>query len=93
MRSPPLARCWSTQWDAVDKQTAIGHLFLGGVLLAAATSLPEVVSVTSAGALREADLTIGTVLGFYLFNVAIFGAVALAAPLAIRPSSLDYVPG
>lgn len=72
--------------DAVAERTGIGHVFLGGVLLAGATSLPEVVSVTSAGALGEADLAIGTVLGSNLFNVAIFGSVALAAPLAIRPS-------
>ena len=72
--------------DAVGERTGVGRVFLGGVLLAGATSLPEFVSVTSAGALGEADLAVGTVLGSNLFNMAIFGAVALAAPLAVRPS-------
>jgi cation:H+ antiporter len=72
--------------DAVGKRTGIGHVFLGGILLAGATSLPEIVSVTSAGALGEADLAIGTVLGSNLFNLTIFGVIALASPLAIRPS-------
>ena len=73
--------------DAVGKQTGMSRVFLGGVLLVGATSLPELVSVTSAGALGEADLAIGTVLGSNLFNMTIFGVVAVAAPLAVRPSA------
>ena len=58
--------------DVIDRRTTISGALLGGVLLAAITSLPELItSLTSALYLNEGALAYGNVLGSNLFNILI----------------------
>lgn len=61
--------------DALDKKTKISGAFIGGVLLAAVTSLPELFTSISATILLpdSASLVVGNILGSNLFNIAILG--------------------
>ncbi len=62
--------------DVIDKRTTISGALLGGVLLAAITSLPELItSLTSAIYLDEGALAYGNVLGSNLFNILILAVV------------------
>lgn len=65
--------------DMIDKKTNISGAFIGGVILAAVTSLPELVTSISSIAIGNAGLIIGNVLGSDLFNLCIFGALTLVA--------------
>jgi cation:H+ antiporter len=57
--------------DALAEQTGLGESFVGAVLLAACTSLPEVSTVIGAVRLRRYELALGDVFGTNLFNVTI----------------------
>ncbi len=61
--------------DALDKKTNVSGAFIGGVLLAAVTSLPELFTSISATILlpSSASLVVGNILGSNLFNIAILG--------------------
>lgn len=66
--------------DAIANQTGLGQSFVGAVLLAFATSLPEISTVVSAMRLRQYEMAISDILGTNLFNVMlIFLADALYA--------------
>lgn len=67
--------------DLLDKKTNMSGAFIGGVILAAVTSLPEfVTSMSSIFIAHKPDLIIGNVLGSNIFNLCIFGgSVVLAA--------------
>lgn len=66
--------------EAVADRTGIGKLWLGAVLLAGATSLPELVATVSAAVMDEPNLALGTVLGSNMFNMTIFGIVIIWRP-------------
>lgn len=66
--------------EAVADRTGIGRLWLGAVLLAGATSLPELVATVSAAVIDEPNLALGTVLGSNMFNMTIFGVVIIWRP-------------
>jgi cation:H+ antiporter len=61
--------------DALAEQTGLGASFVGAVLVAIATSLPEVSSTLAAVRLGHLELAFGDIFGTNLFDVA---AVALA---------------
>lgn len=62
--------------DMLDSRTRLSGAFLGGVLLSAVTSLPELfTSVSATLLLDEPSLCIGNILGSDLFNLAAFAAV------------------
>ncbi len=64
--------------DLLDKQTNLSGAFLGGVLLAAVTSLPELfTSISSVVFLDEPEMVVGNILGSNLFNVAALSLVSL----------------
>lgn len=67
--------------DALAESTGLGQTFVGSVLIAAATSLPEVVSTLSAAAAGAFDLAIGNIFGSNIFNMVIL----LMSDLAYRP--------
>ena len=69
--------------EGIGEKTGLGHLWLGTVLLAGATSLPELVSMVSAAAIEEPDIAVGTVLGSNMFNMTIFGVVLFFFPMAV----------
>jgi cation:H+ antiporter len=61
--------------DAIGEKTGVGGLWIGLVLLAAITSVPELVTGVSSAALvgppEGADLATGTLLGSCLFNLTL----------------------
>ena len=55
--------------DLLDKTTKISGAFIGAVLLAAVTSLPELfTSISATLIVRENELVLGNILGSNLFN-------------------------
>ena len=64
--------------DLLDKKTRISGAFIGGVILAAVTSLPELVtSISSVTVVQNPGLVIGNVLGSNIFNLCIFGGLVV----------------
>lgn len=64
--------------DLLDKKTNLSGAFLGGVMLAAVTSLPEMfTSISSVVFLNEPEMVVGNILGSNLFNVAALSTVSL----------------
>ncbi len=60
--------------DALDKKTTISGAFIGGVMLAAVTSLPELFTTISAVLIvKEPELVIGNIIGSDLFNLVVIG--------------------
>jgi len=64
--------------DRVAVVTGLGQSFVGALLLAGATSLPEVVASISAIRLGAVDLAVSNIFGSNLFNMAILGIYDLA---------------
>lgn len=61
--------------DLLDKKTNLSGAFIGGVILAAITSLPELItSISAVTVVNKPELIIGNVLGSNVFNLVIFGA-------------------
>lgn len=64
--------------DCLDKKTNLSGAFIGGVMLAAVTSLPELfTSLTAVLALDKPDLVQGNVLGSNIFNLCVIGGLLL----------------
>lgn len=64
--------------DMIDRTTNLSGAFLGGVLLSAVTSLPELFTSLSATVfLDKPELCIGNILGSDLFNIAMLSVVML----------------
>ncbi len=64
--------------DALDKKTNLSGAFIGGGILAAVTSLPELfTSVTAVIILSQAELVQGNVYGSNIFNFTIIGICVL----------------
>lgn len=62
--------------DLLDKKTHISGAFIGGIVLAAVTSLPELfTSLSSIFVVDNPELIIGNVLGSNVFNLAVFGTL------------------
>lgn len=62
--------------DLLDKTTDISGAFLGGVMLAAVTSLPELLTtISSVLFVKQPDLVMGNILGSNLFNLTVLGAL------------------
>lgn len=68
----------STYVDLLDKKTKLSGALLGGILLAATTSLPELFTALTATLLvNNNDLVLGDILGSNLFNVILFSIIYL----------------
>lgn len=63
--------------NAIAEETGIGGIWIGVILLATATSLPEVITNVSAAAIEEADLALGNLFGSSMANMAILAGVDL----------------
>ncbi len=57
--------------DKITKQTKVGAAFVGGLLIASITSLPEFVTSVSAVVIDNAALSFGDIVGSNMFNVFI----------------------
>ena len=64
--------------DVIDAKSNISGAFIGGVLLAAVTSLPELfTSLSAVWVVKENSLVIGNILGSDPINLAFFGVILL----------------
>lgn len=64
--------------DIMDAKSNISGAFIGGVLLAAVTSLPELfTSLSAVWIVKENSMIIGNILGSDLINFAFFGVILL----------------
>ncbi len=64
--------------DLLDKKTNMSGAFIGGVILAAVTSLPELItSISAIVVVDNPGLITGNVLGSNIFNLSIFGVLVL----------------
>ncbi|QKY70039.1 sodium:calcium antiporter [Lentibacillus sp. CBA3610] len=63
--------------DVISEKTAMGGMIVGTILLAGATSLPEVTTSFSAVIIDNVDIAVGNMLGSNLFNVFILAVFDL----------------
>lgn len=63
--------------DIIARQTRLGHLWVGALLIAAATSLPELTAGTAAVLTDAPDLAVGGAFGSNMANMAILALIAL----------------
>ncbi|GAB3069128.1 sodium:calcium antiporter [Virgibacillus ainsalahensis] len=63
--------------DVISEKTAMGGMIVGTILLAGATSLPEVTTSFSAVIIGNVDIAIGNMLGSNLFNLLILAGFDL----------------
>lgn len=75
--------------DLIDKKTDIAGAFIGGVVLAAVTSLPELfTSISAVVIVRQPDLVIGNILGSNIFNETILGVILIFCAKAFSKSQV-----
>ncbi|MCD8508557.1 MAG: sodium:calcium antiporter [Bacillus sp. (in: Bacteria)] len=67
----------STYADVLSQRTSLGGMMVGTLLLAGATSLPEVTTSATAVFVNNPDIAVGNVLGSNLFNLFILAFVDL----------------
>ena len=77
--------------DAIGEKTGLGRIWIGLMLLAVVTSMPELVtSISSVALVGIPDLAFGTIFGSCLFNLFIIGLLDIlhhATPVLSRASS------
>lgn len=72
--------------DLIAERTGLGKAFVGLVLLAAATSLPEIATTTTASALGDAPLAVNNLFG----GIAMQTAVLAIADFSVARGSLTF---
>jgi len=81
--------------DAIAEKTGLGRMWIGLVLLAAITSIPELVTgVSSVALVKLPDLALGDLLGSCLFNLFILAVLDILyrpAPILSKVSSSHMV--
>jgi cation:H+ antiporter len=75
--------------DKISEATGWGRVFVGGLLLAGATSLPELMVDLQAVQLDLPDLAVGDLLGSSLFNLLILAVLDFAYPSAFRHTAFS----
>ncbi|MFA6236096.1 MAG: hypothetical protein WC635_02115 [Bacteriovorax sp.] len=75
--------------DKIAETTGWGRMFVGGLLLAGATSLPELMVDLKAVQLNLPDLAVGDLLGSSLFNLLILAVLDFSYPSAFRRTSFS----
>lgn len=75
--------------DLLDKKTDISGAFIGGVILAAVTSLPELfTSISATVFLDEPNLVIGNILGSNIFNLTAMSAILIFFVKSFKQSNV-----
>lgn len=79
--------------DKIATLTGLDHTFVGSILVAAATSLPELVTAISAVKIKAYDMAAGNVLGSNIFNMSIifFGDVFLRDGYILASASMLHL--
>jgi len=70
------------QADLISELSGVGRLWVGAVLLAGATSIPELTTNVSAVMLDAPNLAVGNLFGSSLANMLILALIDLASPRA-----------
>jgi cation:H+ antiporter len=73
--------------DAIAEETGLSRMTVGLILLALATSLPEIVTDVSAALVGAPDLAIGDLFGSSMANMAILALVDLVARRRVFPQT------
>ncbi len=73
--------------DRIAAVTGLGESFIGALLLAATTSLPEAVAGLAAIRLNALDLAVSNLFGSNIFNLAILGIYDIVLVLGLMPVS------
>jgi cation:H+ antiporter len=63
--------------DVIAERTGLGRVFIGSVLLAGATSLPEVATEAAAASLELVDIALGDLFGSNIFNMTILSVCGI----------------
>lgn len=79
--------------DVISDKTSIGGMMVGTLLLAGATSLPEISTSVSAAAIGNADIAVGNMIGSNLFNLFILALfdVLLRRRRILETASRDHL--
>lgn len=76
--------------DMIDKTTSLSGAFIGGIMLSAVTSLPELLTTISATAwLGNPGLSLGNILGSNLFNLTILAVLILLSAKIFNKSIIS----
>lgn len=79
--------------DIIALETGLERTFVGSIFLAVATSLPEVVTTSTAARMGKLDMAVGNVFGANMYNMfilAVIDLVYLPGPL-LRESSFSHL--
>lgn len=78
--------------EAIAQSTKVGRLWIGAVLLAGATSLPELGTDIAATRIGALDLAVGDLLGSSMANMLILALIDLLPPRrnVLRQATLDH---
>jgi len=82
--------------DAIAKQSGLGAGLVGLVLMAFATSLPEISSIVSALRLHRYEMAVGDIFGTNLFNIALLFIADLSyggGPVLSEAGAFEAVAG
>lgn len=76
--------------DVIDAKSNISGAFIGGIMLAAVTSLPELfTAISSVLIVQNNELVIGDILGSDLINLAFFGIILLIFGKGLRSKKFN----
>lgn len=76
--------------DLLDKKTKISGAFIGGVLLAAVTSLPELfTAISSIFFVNQPEYVVGDLLGSIIFDLVVLSVETLIFVKSFRNAKLD----
>ena len=76
--------------DIIDAKSNISGAFIGGVMLAAVTSLPELfTSLSAVWIVKENSMIIGNILGSDLINLAFFGVILLIFSRGLKKAKFN----
>lgn len=75
--------------DKISSLTGWGKMFVGGLLLAGATSLPELMVDLKAIKMNLPDLAVGDLLGSSLFNLLILAVLDFTFPSAFKRTAFS----
>lgn len=82
--------------EVIARKTRLGQLLVGTILLSAATSLPELVTGSTAAVISAPDLALGNILGSSIFNLAVLALIDVLegpGPLMLKISPAQLLPG
>ncbi|MBI3755400.1 MAG: calcium/sodium antiporter [Deltaproteobacteria bacterium] len=76
---------------SLARAMGISELIIGMTIVAAGTSLPEFATSTVAAFKKEADISIGNIVGSNIFNILfILGVTGIIQPIAVNPEALKF---